>query len=81
MVKCVCDKTIDKIPSWLDSVKVDFVCNNCPKRQIKTISQLHAEQQAALAKAASAEKAALEAEQALHADDDDEPVELGEDEV
>lgn len=71
MVKCVCDKTIDKIPSWLDSVKVDFVCNNCPKRQIKTISQLHAEQQAALAKAANAEKMDIDPEE--EADDlDDE---------
>lgn len=72
MVKCVCDKTIDKIPSWLDSVKVDFVCNNCPKRQIKTISQLHAEQQAALAKAANAEKMDIDPEEEAADDLDDE---------
>ena len=71
MVKCVCDKTIDKIPSWLDSVKVDFVCNNCPKRQIKTISQLHAEQQAALAKAAQAEKMEIDAHDEESEEDDD----------
>jgi hypothetical protein len=46
MVKCVCDKAIDKVPDWLSSVQVDFVCTNCPRRQVKTISQLHAEQMA-----------------------------------
>lgn len=50
MVKCVCDKSIDKIPDWLSSVQVDFVCTNCPRRQVKTISQLHAEQTAAAGK-------------------------------
>ena len=67
MVKCVCDKTIDKIPSWLDSVKVDFVCNNCPKRQIKSISQLSMEQQAAAAVAAAEPKM-----DQFEADEDDE---------
>lgn len=43
MVKCVCGKSVEKIPGWLDSVQVDFVCNNCPKRQVKTIAQLQAE--------------------------------------
>ena len=57
MVKCDCGRTIEKIPSWLGTVKVDFVCNNCPNRQVKPISQLHAEQQAAAAKAAAEEKA------------------------
>jgi len=62
MVKCVCGKSIDKIPSWLDSITVDFVCNNCPKRQIKTISQLHAEQVAAT-KAAELKEIDLGAEE------------------
>ena len=48
MVVCACGKTIDKLPAWLASVDVEFVCNNCPKRQVKTITQLHAEQVAAL---------------------------------
>ncbi len=43
MVNCTCGKTIDKIPSWLQGVEVEFVCNNCPNRQIKPISQLAAE--------------------------------------
>ncbi|MBL8061192.1 MAG: hypothetical protein JNK63_10820 [Chthonomonas sp.] len=61
MVKCDCGRVIEKIPSWLATVKVDFVCNNCPNRQVKPISQLHAEQQAAAAKAAAEEKAASDA--------------------
>ena len=48
MVKCDCGRIIDKIPTWLSAVKVDFVCNNCPNRQVKPISQLHAEQQLSL---------------------------------
>jgi len=55
MVKCVCGKTMDKVPTWLDSVKVDFICNNCPNRQIKTISQLSVEQAALAAEKAAAE--------------------------
>jgi len=36
MVKCsACGKAIDKMPNWLQSVNVGFVCNNCPKRQGK----------------------------------------------
>lgn len=40
MVKCVCGKVIDKVPSWLSSVNVTFVCTNCPTRQVKPISQV-----------------------------------------
>lgn len=43
MVKCICGKAIEKMPAWLESVNVDFVCTNCPKRQVKTIAQLNAE--------------------------------------
>lgn len=38
MITCACGKTIDKIPSWLNGVKVDFVCNNCPNRNTKNIA-------------------------------------------
>lgn len=76
MVKCDCGRIIDKIPTWLSAVKVDFVCNNCPNRQVKPISQLHAEQQAAAAKVAAQEKAAadalsLEAEAEAELEDDE----------
>ncbi|MBS1707025.1 MAG: hypothetical protein JST40_14260 [Armatimonadetes bacterium] len=41
MVTCTsCGKIIDKVPNWLQSANVEFVCNNCPNRQIKPISQL-----------------------------------------
>ncbi|HLO97455.1 MAG TPA: hypothetical protein VK171_02570 [Fimbriimonas sp.] len=26
------------MPDWLQSVTVDFVCNNCPNRQLKNIA-------------------------------------------
>ena len=38
MVTCSCGKSIEKIPDWLQSTKVDFICNNCPNRQIKNIA-------------------------------------------
>jgi hypothetical protein len=38
MVKCACGKPLDKLPSWMDSIKVEFVCNNCPNRQTKNIA-------------------------------------------
>ena len=38
MVTCACGKTIEKLPSWLQGTKVDFVCNNCPNRQTKNIA-------------------------------------------
>jgi len=40
MVKCVCGKPIEKVPTWLESVNVTFVCTNCPTRQVKPISQV-----------------------------------------
>ena len=38
MVTCSCGKVMDKIPSWMDGIKVQFVCNNCPNRQTKNIA-------------------------------------------
>lgn len=38
MVACACGKPIDKVPNWLQSAKVEFVCNNCPNRQTKNIA-------------------------------------------
>lgn len=38
MVICACGKTLDKVPAWLDGVKVEFVCNNCPNRKLKNIA-------------------------------------------
>lgn len=55
MVKCSCGKTLDKVPAWLESVQVHFICNNCPNRQIKTISQLSVEQAAAAAALAASQ--------------------------
>lgn len=29
---------MEKVPSWLQGTKVDFVCNNCPNRSTKNIA-------------------------------------------
>lgn len=51
MVTCSCGKTIDKVPQWMSSVKVEFVCNNCPNRHTKNIAVLSMEVEANAAKA------------------------------
>jgi hypothetical protein len=61
MVHCSCGKVIEKIPNWMQSVKVEYVCNNCPNRQVKPIAQLAAQQAAAAAEAAQAAQAASRA--------------------
>lgn len=38
MITCKCGKQMDKLPAWLSSVNVEFVCNNCPNRQTKNIA-------------------------------------------
>jgi hypothetical protein len=43
MVTCSCGKAMEKVPAWLESVTIEFVCNNCPQRQIKPISQIQLE--------------------------------------
>jgi hypothetical protein len=40
MVKCVCGKEISTVPDWLRDVKVQFVCNNCPNREVQGITQV-----------------------------------------
>lgn len=39
MVHCSsCGKPIDRIPTWMGSIKTEFVCNNCPNRTMKNIA-------------------------------------------
>ncbi|MBV6458063.1 MAG: hypothetical protein HONBIEJF_01185 [Fimbriimonadaceae bacterium] len=40
MVTCSCGKVIDRVPSWLNRVQVEFICNNCPNRTTKNITQM-----------------------------------------
>lgn len=41
MIQCSsCGRPIEKVPDWLRGTKVDFVCNNCPNRQTKSIAFL-----------------------------------------
>ncbi|MCH8978598.1 MAG: hypothetical protein IH945_05070 [Armatimonadetes bacterium] len=62
MVKCVCGKEIENAPTWLGGVNVTFICNNCPSRDVKGITQVdfstpQSEEEKA-AEAAEAQKAA-----------------------
>jgi DNA-directed RNA polymerase subunit RPC12/RpoP len=44
MIQCAnCGKELTNTPQWLAGVKTTFVCNNCPKRNIKNITQLNIE--------------------------------------
>ncbi len=44
MVHCTsCGKAIEKIPDWMSSVQVEFVCNNCPNRHTKNIAFINLE--------------------------------------
>lgn len=40
MVNCACGKPLDKVPSWLAGTNIQFVCNNCPNRTVKAITQV-----------------------------------------
>lgn len=40
MVKCVCGKEIAAVPDWLKDVKVTFICNNCPTRNLQGITEV-----------------------------------------
>lgn len=40
MTKCMCGKEIAAVPDWLSTVKVNFVCNNCPNRELQGITEV-----------------------------------------
>lgn len=49
MVYCGgCGKPLEKVPSWLAGVPVEFVCNNCPNRKIKNIASVTLEPEIAM---------------------------------
>jgi len=66
MVSCTCGKPLDKVPNWLQSVQVEFICNNCPNRKTKNIAFITLENDAP-------EKAQTQAPEDLEAiaEDDD----------
>lgn len=35
-----CGKTLEKVPHWLAGTTIQFVCNNCPNRTVKAITQV-----------------------------------------
>lgn len=43
MVNCSCGKPLEKVPSWLAGTTIQFVCNNCPNRTVKAITQVSLE--------------------------------------
>lgn len=45
MIKCsACGKKIDNVPTWLNQVSANFVCNNCPNRDLRSIAELKVEE-------------------------------------
>jgi hypothetical protein len=40
MVKCNCGKDMEHLPNWLEGVTVNVVCNNCPNRELRNISEI-----------------------------------------
>ena len=38
MITCKCGQPMERLPSWLATVNVEFICNNCPNRQTKNIA-------------------------------------------
>lgn len=38
MITCTCGKQMERLPTWLASVNVEFICNNCPNRVTKNIA-------------------------------------------
>ncbi|QYK53009.1 MAG: hypothetical protein KF824_12200 [Fimbriimonadaceae bacterium] len=43
MIKCSCGKELEHVPNWLGSVNVKVVCNNCPDRDLKSITEIKLE--------------------------------------
>lgn len=35
-----CNKPLEKVPLWLATTNIDFVCTNCPNRTVKAITQV-----------------------------------------
>jgi hypothetical protein len=61
MIQCSsCGRPIEKVPNWLRTTKVDFVCNNCPNRQTKNIAFLSLETAAAAAPKTDEEEVEVE---------------------
>ena len=68
MVQCSsCGKEIDRIPVWMETIKVEYVCNNCPNRQLKNIAFMSLD---APAKPASASDAPADAPEVEEDDED-----------
>ena len=61
-----CGRPIEKVPDWLRTTKVDFVCNNCPNRQTKNIAFLSLE--TAAPAAAKVEEEEVDVEEVADAD-------------
>lgn len=40
MVKCNCGKDMEHMPNWFETINVQKVCNNCPNRELRNISEI-----------------------------------------
>ncbi|MBS1709271.1 MAG: hypothetical protein JSS65_11215 [Armatimonadetes bacterium] len=68
MVTCVCGKSIEKVPDWLQAVEIQFVCTNCPNRTVKSIADVTL----APAVTAAGDTGAIESDLPEDEDDEDE---------
>ena len=69
MVNCACGKQLEKVPQWLAGTTIQFVCNNCPNRTVKAITQVSLEP---IKDPEAEELGALAADAAEDAEDEDE---------
>lgn len=64
MIQCSsCGRPIEKVPEWLRSAKVEFVCNNCPNRTAKNIAFVSLEVEPKKAAALDEEEEIVEEEE------------------
>ncbi|MCC6404214.1 MAG: hypothetical protein IT207_09425 [Fimbriimonadaceae bacterium] len=78
MVVCSCGKLIEKVPDWLKDVQVEFICNDCPNRTLKSIAEVKLEPAEVPAPSALGEEGELdEIGEELAVDEADAEDELG----
>lgn len=42
-MQCSCGKQLDKVPGWMSSVQITFICQNCPNRNLQSIADVKIE--------------------------------------
>lgn len=37
---CACGKELDRVPAWMSNVNIQFICQNCPSRDVQSIADV-----------------------------------------